>query len=152
MRAMNKRMAEIASAADPSKLEAARFLVDQVYTSIQLPFLDATSSVNRSAHKWSTRYTHPSSFHSQMQPRPIIQAPINAIFFHEWTCVCTYAQVSEQEKAMRMQKEHTMQLEARMLELKRENEYMRQTLTGLGADQGGEWQGEALRRLQDQVS
>ena len=53
---------------------------------------------------------------------------------------------------MRMQKEHTMQLEARMLELKRENEYMRQTLTGLGADQGGEWQGEALRRLQDQVS
>jgi hypothetical protein len=66
--------------------------------------------------------------------------------------VYVHIQVSEQEKAMRMQKEHTMQLEARMLELKRENEYMRQTLTGLGADQGGEWQGEALRRLQDQVS
>lgn len=31
-------------------------------------------------------------------------------------------QVTEQEKAMRLQKEHAMQLEARMIELKRENE------------------------------
>jgi len=88
VRAMNKRMAEIASAADPSKLEAAKFLVDQV---------------------------------------------------------------SEQEKAMRAQKEHSMQLEARMLELKRENEFLRSTLNGLGADQGGDWQGQAVQRLRDQI-
>jgi polyphosphate kinase 2 (PPK2 family) len=49
VRAMNKRMAEIASAADPSKLEAARFLVDQVW--IQLPFTDAISAANRRIYK-----------------------------------------------------------------------------------------------------
>ena len=93
IRAMNKRMQEIAGANDPSKVEAAKFLVDQV---------------------------------------------------------------TEQEKAMRLQKDHAMQLETRMLELKRENEYMRNTLYGYdpaALEQGGsDWQPGALQRLQDQLT
>ena len=49
-----------------------------------------------------------------------------------------------------------MQLETRMLELKRENEYMRNTLYGYdpaALEQGGsDWQPGALQRLQDQLT
>jgi hypothetical protein len=48
-------------------------------------------------------------------------------------------QVTEQEKAMRVQKEHAMQLETRMLELKREAEYLRNLLHSYGADDGDKY-------------
>lgn len=90
LRAMNAKMMEIAGTGDASKLQAARFLVDQV---------------------------------------------------------------TEQEKAMRLQKEHAMQLEARMTEIKREKEAAEAKLRGYGADDGAaDWRERTIQRLKDQIT
>uniref|UniRef100_A0A7S4KWU3 FHA domain-containing protein n=1 Tax=Guillardia theta TaxID=55529 RepID=A0A7S4KWU3_GUITH len=86
IRAMNERMQEIVGSSDPSKMQAAKFLVDQV---------------------------------------------------------------TEQEKAMRLQKQHVMQLEARLMELKSENEFLKNQL---GTDEYDKSNSSSLLRLKDQLT
>jgi len=86
IRAMNERMQEIVGSSDPSKMQAAKFLVDQV---------------------------------------------------------------TEQEKAMRLQKQHAMQLEARLMELKSENEFLKNQL---GTDEYDKSNSSSLLRLKDQLT
>mmetsp|Transcript_3259 Transcript_3259/g.11030 ORF Transcript_3259/g.11030 Transcript_3259/m.11030 type:complete len:186 (+) Transcript_3259:1882-2439(+) len=83
---MNERMQEIVGSSDPSKMQAAKFLVDQV---------------------------------------------------------------TEQEKAMRLQKQHVMQLEARLMELKSENEFLKNQL---GTDEYDKSNSSSLLRLKDQLT